>query len=276
MLRVAWWVVVSWAVNAAVWAAWPALGLPAPGEILYTLITYCVLYAVVAAYARHHLGDPWEDLVPLRGIALWLALPVALLTLGTFLLSFQSISLFEAINVLPPEVFDLVSRGLPDTQASDPSLLTELVSTAVLPAVFEEATFRGLVLQALAATMTKRRAIVISAIYFAAVHFRIQHTADTFLLGLLYGWMFVRTGSLLPSMLAHFLHNGVCTLLDQLDLWPGSADAWVGVNAYGLMPAWTVWAGMGLIVAGVVGIRMTWSRQGGGPAGTLDEFDLAA
>ena len=91
--------------------------------------------------------------------------------------------------------------------------------------------------------MSKRRAIVISALCFAAWHQRIERMPDTLLAGLLYGWLFVRTGSLLPSMLAHTLHDAACVFFDPDEPVAGLGDARVGVDQYGLMPAWLGVAG---------------------------------
>jgi membrane protease YdiL (CAAX protease family) len=249
MFRVAWWLILAQAVFEAVAAAWRTLGIPAPHPIGSALVFYGVEFAVIAFLARRHLGDAWTELIPLRGMPPSYVPLVAVLALGGWVFAFQSVSFFQAINVLPPEVFDLAGGG--SRNDMDLPLLDDLVASAVLPAVFEEVVGRGLVLSALAATMSTRRAIVISALFFAVGHYRIEHTLDTFIAGLVYGWMFVRTGSLLPSMLAHFLHNSVCVLIPFFSAW---LVPWV--DAYGLLPAWFASAGVALMVIGVMAIRL--------------------
>ena len=254
MFRVAWWLIVASAMYIPVRIAGYVIGLIDVGAIGERLIFYGVLFAVMAAYIRRDLGAPWAELVPVRRVALWLVVPVVFLHVGLFVLATQSVTLCEALNVLPPEVFGQLGGAASPASGNAPSLLGALVSRAVMPGVLEEVVFRGLVLYALAARMSKRRAIVISALCFAAWHQRIERMPDTLLAGLLYGWLFVRTGSLLPSMLAHTLHDAACVFFDRMNLWPGSANAWVGVDQYGLMPAWLVWLGAASTVAGALWI----------------------
>jgi membrane protease YdiL (CAAX protease family) len=84
---------------------------------------------------------------------------------------------------------------------------------AVLPAVCEEMFFRGWMLSAFAGGRpTPRRAagaVVVQAACFAAFHLLPERMPQTFALGLLLGWMTLRSRSLLPAVLAHLAHNSV-------------------------------------------------------------------
>src|SRR5262249_46770742 len=102
-----------------------------------------------------------------------------------------------------------------------------------------------------AATMSKRGAVFVSALFFAAMHGQIERVPDTFLLGLLYGWVFVRTGSLLPSMLAHALHNGLGVCIDRILPPPGAEGSPIHVDHYGLLPTWMVAAAIVSVALGV-------------------------
>jgi membrane protease YdiL (CAAX protease family) len=85
---------------------------------------------------------------------------------------------------------------------------------AVLPAVFEETAFRGLMLGKLRHVMTPVQAIWVSSILFGILHFSIVGLA-VFLVPLAWvaGWLTHRTGSLWPAVIIHFLHNaGIVTL----------------------------------------------------------------
>jgi hypothetical protein len=116
---------------------------------------------------------------------------------------------------------------------------------------------RGLVLQALMQSMSRRRAVVISALFFAVAHGAIERMPGTFLLGLLYGWMFVRTGSLLPGMIAHALHNGTVLVLYRARMMPGAERSLIPTDVYGLLPAWMVGAAVALVVAGMMLVPKT-------------------
>ncbi len=263
MLRVAGWLVVGLAAIAAFGALYGALPLPEPNELVSSSIAYAVLYGCVAFLARRHFGFSWADLMPIRGVAAWLLVPVLVASLGGLVLSCQALAFCRAMNVLPPEVLALASGS---AQSAGPpngsSLLYDLVTTSLLPGIAEEALLRGLVLQALLAKpMSERRAIVVSAFLFAAIHFNLEMFAGVFLGGLLYGWMFVRTGSLLPSMVAHAFHNALCVLLTRMDSVPKSIYEKIAPDSDGLLPAWFVWIGVALTAIGALAFRRALRRE---------------
>ena len=90
-----------------------------------------------------------------------------------------------------------------------------LLIIALLPAVFEEAIFRG-ALQNLLSRWIKAPiwAIVITAVVFSAVHGSFNGFVPRFVLGFILGWLFYRTGNIWVNIAAHFINNaiGISTL----------------------------------------------------------------
>ena len=97
-------------------------------------------------------------------------------------------------------------------------LLLNLVVVALIPAIGEELTFRGVLQQALTRKMNPHVAIVLSAAIFSFIHFQFYGFLPRLFLGLLLGYMFYITGSLWTSMLMHFLNNGTAVVLYYLNL----------------------------------------------------------
>ncbi len=87
---------------------------------------------------------------------------------------------------------------------------------ALLPAIAEELIFRGVILQGLRRTGSDFIAIVISALMFAVMHCSLQQFVYPIILGMIFGWIVVRTGSLMLTIFAHFLNNFVVVLLGYL------------------------------------------------------------
>lgn len=87
--------------------------------------------------------------------------------------------------------------------------LTLIVGFCVLPAITEELAFRGLIQHWLENAFPARKALIIASGLFAALHFSVLSAPYLFLVGVLLGWVKMRTKSLYPSMLIHFLHNFV-------------------------------------------------------------------
>ena len=109
-------------------------------------------------------------------------------------------------------------------------LILAIVLMAVLPAVFEELIFRGIILNGLRSKMGDVAAIFLSAAMFAFMHGSVQQLIYQFALGVVIAWMVVRTGSLISGMIIHFLNNAMVLILGYIDLHYGgltmSYNAW--------------------------------------------------
>lgn len=55
--------------------------------------------------------------------------------------------------------------------------------------------------------------IVVSSLLFGIVHGNPAQIPFAFVLGLALGWMYYLTGSIIPSILMHFINNGTAVLL---------------------------------------------------------------
>ncbi|MEQ8837185.1 MAG: CPBP family intramembrane glutamic endopeptidase, partial [Lacipirellulaceae bacterium] len=80
---------------------------------------------------------------------------------------------------------------------------------ALLPAICEEVAFRGFILSGLRHLGHKWWAIGISAVAFGAVHTVMQQKLSAATLGILIGYLAVQSGSLLPCIVFHFIHNSL-------------------------------------------------------------------
>ena len=129
-------------------------------------------------------------------------------------------------------------------------LLLNLIVIALIPAVGEELTFRGVLQQALTRKMKNPHvAIILSAAIFSFIHFQFYGFLPRMFLGILLGYMFYITGSLWTSMLMHFLNNGTAVVLYFLNN-RGIID--IDVNHFGAMNGWMVALSAALTVALIV------------------------
>jgi len=131
-------------------------------------------------------------------------------------------------------------------------LLLNLGLMALLPAVAEEMSFRG-VLQGLFTSpngeeATHRRAVTAiwaSAILFSAMHMQFYGFIPRMLMGAMFGYVLYRTGSLWMPILMHFTNNAIATIgyyiVYQKGIDPDSINA-IGTND-------TLWLGIGSLCA---------------------------
>ena len=93
-------------------------------------------------------------------------------------------------------------------------LFFNIFMIAVLPAIGEELLFRG-VIQRIFTNMTQNHhwGIWISAILFSALHMQFFGFIPRMLLGVLFGYLLVWSGTMWLPMIAHFVNNGAAVIL---------------------------------------------------------------
>ena len=128
-------------------------------------------------------------------------LPVMLIFIGSFL----------ALNRVNDLVVELLGKiGYTENGASLPAwsvydYVECIVIICFLPAVMEEALFRGVILNGIKGG--KIAAIVVSALSFALYHMSPAKTVYQFLMGVIFAVVFLKTDGLFLTFLMHFLNN---------------------------------------------------------------------
>lgn len=137
-------------------------------------------------------------------------------------------------------------------------LIINLLLMALLPAVAEELTFRGVLQKLLQGTKVAEAqsckvphvAIWCSAILFSAIHLQFYGFLPRMLMGALFGYALAWTGSLWTPILMHFTNNAAAVVLYFISLRAGwdmkQIDA-IGTNN-------TLWLGVVCMVITIVGI----------------------
>ena len=97
------------------------------------------------------------------------------------------------------------------------SLPKQIILYGFVSPFIEELVFRGAVLRALL-QWTPRHwvAIAVSALLFALAHMNPAQLLHPFLIGLLLGWLYERTGSIVPGIIFHWANNTVAYLLIRI------------------------------------------------------------
>jgi sodium transport system permease protein len=127
--------------------------------------------------------------------------------------------LANELRVVVEQLFPIQEESrevLERLMATIPSYGTALLALALVPAVCEEAAFRGFVLSGLERDYRRPTAVVLSALLFGFLHVLLslfQQLFNAALLGLVLGLLAVRSGSLLPGIVFHAINNGLALLV---------------------------------------------------------------
>lgn len=105
-----------------------------------------------------------------------------------------------------------------------------LVLFALVPAILEELVFRGFVLSGLRQSGRRWQAVIITALFFGFTHLTLQQSLNAVVLGVLLGFIAVKTGSIVPCIAYHFVHNGLSvgvSYLQRLGVFENPSLAWL-------------------------------------------------
>jgi len=82
-----------------------------------------------------------------------------------------------------------------------------LIKVAIIAPLIEESLFRGIIMHGFMKNYKNWYSILISAILFSVYHLNPWQMTYTFFLGLLLGWIMVRTNSLILCIITHSINN---------------------------------------------------------------------
>lgn len=122
-------------------------------------------------------------------------------------------------SLLPemPEWFEQIMSGL-----TGGNFILSFICVSIFAPLFEEWLCRGVVLRGLLTTMRPASAIAVSAAFFAVLHMNPWQALPAFLLGVVFGYVYYKTGSLKLTMLMHFVNNTMALVMSRI---PSLQDA---------------------------------------------------
>ena len=129
--------------------------------------------------------------------------------------------------------------GYQDTPLTLPSMdgfgfVGVLVVVALLPAIFEEVIFRGLLLKGMR-SFGVVGAVLVNGALFALYHQNPAQTMYQFCCGMAFALMAIRAGSILPTVLSHFINNALILTLTKCNLTTFSPAVWAVVMCVAIL-----------------------------------------
>lgn len=88
-----------------------------------------------------------------------------------------------------------------------------ILCISVLGPILEEMLFRGAITKVLLRKYNPVKAIILSALIFGIFHINPAQVVGATLSGILFAWLYYKTGSLVPGILIHILNNGLSVFL---------------------------------------------------------------
>ena len=131
---------------------------------------------------------------------------------GWFLVGVVVEAVQQRIMPMPKELMEQMAKTL---FAGERNLALDLFAMALSPAICEELLFRGVILRASRARMGVVAAVVLNGVVFGVFHMSIYRFFPTMLLGMVLAVIVIRTRSIIPAMIFHFLNNGCAVVIGR-------------------------------------------------------------
>lgn len=140
------------------------------------------------------------------------AIELIMMGLGIFvvanLLSTYFMSFLSGIGIKPIDTPELQDGSLS-------VFLINVLTIAVLPAILEELVFRGFILQSLRIA-GDRIAIITSGVLFGLMHGTLYQIPFAIILGIVFGYIALKTESIWMTMVLHFINNFMAVFMEYI------------------------------------------------------------
>jgi len=218
--------------------------------VIVFLLVQAITFVVVGQFFPNVVNNPTALVVSTSASNILLVLLFMLLRWSPFsrdyirsrpwaVLAWTSILAFGTII---PSMFIEELMGLELTEAEE-QLFRNLMSTpwgylavGILAPLAEEMVFRGALLRTLLTLFERPTVlfqsmprwlrvwlpIVLSALVFGSIHGNLAQGIHAMLIGVLLGWLYWRSGSIVPGLVFHWVNNSVAYACVRI--WPGLTD----------------------------------------------------
>lgn len=177
------------------------------------LITYLIL--TKRLYKKYDLDLKLNFKINFK-IYLW----IFFLWLG-YMLTYDN-SLGFMINKIAPDSW------INEVMADDVNYpISSFLHGCIVAPIFEEVICRGYVLQRLSKRYSNNIAIFLSALFFGIMHMNVVQGPDAFIIGLVFGAIYLRTNSLIPGIFLHFINNTFCYIADYFPIYDAESFSYI-------------------------------------------------
>lgn len=238
-----------------------------PRHVLRWFVGFWVLFFIVSLWFGEALGLRGQVVVNLVGIFLggsvflvhryrldvretlrlhwphWRAWPAVLVGAPSVLL--LGVGLGELVDAYLFPVPDSMIEAFSETFVGLP-LWQLVLFVAVMPGILEEIAFRGVLLSGLRKQLREPwMAVLASGAVFGVFHVSLFRIVPTAFLGIVLALVVLRTGSIFPAMLWHFLNNFLALVPEErgwisVDPAVGVPSTWYAVALAGAVASWLI------------------------------------
>ena len=134
------------------------------------------------------------------------------------------------------EGYGYFSEGLYPSSFEWQEFIVNFLGVAILAPIIEEFVFRGVIMSRLA-KHGNGFAVVVSGLIFGLAHSDVVSVVFATIVGLAFGWIYLKTGNLWVTIFVHFLNNALAVLQEYYEFFlsEGQVNLFSTISYYGPM-----------------------------------------
>ncbi len=178
---------------------------------LPSTVGVALAFVAVATLGIHLTRSGWREVLSLRPFRWPLLLGIVLAFGGGSVVLSELDNLVRMVLPMPEWMDEFVVEEVLGNRGQ----LSHVLTVVLVAPLIEEALFRGLLLRGLLRNYGPLWAVLITAVLFSLSHLLPVQFLGAFGFGLLLGWVYLRTRSLWPCIIAHAIAN----LVPSVTVW---------------------------------------------------------
>ena len=219
------------------------LDRPSRSELAWIIGTGVGCFVIWWGWRR--TGASFRSVFPLSRVRLLLLFPLSLTVIGGGIV-ISEIDNLVRITLPIPEVWVRAYSAMRNDASATFLILVPVLCAPIL----EEGLFRGLILNGFLRNYRKENALVCSALLFGLLHMNPWQFIGAFIMGVVFGWWFLRTQTLWPCLVGHALNNLLAAFFSHFEL-PGLIAKTDYTKPVEFQPWWLDLSGLLLMILGL-------------------------
>ncbi|GMO54627.1 MAG: type II CAAX endopeptidase family protein [Termitinemataceae bacterium] len=215
--------------------------------ILMTL-TSIISFGVVILIGFKKTQEKFNDVFKFNKVSLSMWCATIIFMFGFFILSNEFDNMLNHFLPMPD-----ILKNVFESMIVKQNIIIAIVVVAIVPALFEEMYFRGLLLNGLSKNYSQRKAIIITAIIFAIIHLNPWQSISAFVIGLFSAWICIKANSILLSIYIHLFNNSLALIFMRFPtLIPMPGFNSLSNTEKNFQPLWFDLIGVIILVVGII------------------------
>lgn len=217
-----------------------------------TLVSQVFSYSIALFYLNRNYKTAWSDIFRFRAFPLYILLPMIPVIPGGLIILSETNNIITFL-VPVPEYF---SQSLSE-MANDG--IYSVISIIIIAPLTEEIIFRGIILEGFLSRYSSVKAVIWSSIIFAVFHLNPLQFVTAFAVGVFLGYIYFKTRSLIPCILAHAFYNSLVYGANLVSRTEPAKDTLNSGPEF--QPLWFDMIGLILIITGLLFLTRYFKRK---------------